>query len=116
MIQRDYGDYIQDIFQSINDIESFIKNSSPEQFLVDKKTSLAVCRSLEIIGEAAKQIPENVRQQYPNIPFKKLAGLRDKLIHAYHEIDHRVIWDIITNDLPPIKPAIKKLLDQFPSL
>ena len=78
MKEREYKDYIQDILDSINDIKTFVREINFEQFKNDKKTINAVVRSIEIIGEAAKKIPEALKNKYPDIPWKKMTGMRDE--------------------------------------
>ena len=78
---RDIRDFMFDISDSISDLRSFVSNMTFEDFTADRKTVNAVIRSLEIIGEATKKIPVEIRQQYPLVPWKKIAGMRDKLIH-----------------------------------
>jgi uncharacterized protein with HEPN domain len=87
---RDYRDYIQDILDSINDIESFILDMKFAGFVSDKKTINAVVRSVEVIGEAAKKIPKSLKDKYTDIPWKEMAGTRDKLIHEYYGIDENI--------------------------
>ena len=72
----------------------------------DDKTSSAVIRKLEIIGEAAKHVPDDIRKLYPSIPWKSIAGMRDKLIHAYFGIDRELVWDVITTKLPSMKKVL----------
>ena len=79
--------YLKDINESIESIENFIEEMTQEQFEDDDKTSSAVIRKLEIIGEASKYIPEVIRNKYTEIPWKEMAGMRDKLIHAYSKVD-----------------------------
>lgn len=81
MKKKDYQDYIQDILDSIKEIDDFLKDLSFEEFKQDKKTINAVIRSLEVAGEAAKKIPKSLRSKYSDIPWTKIAGMRDKLIH-----------------------------------
>jgi len=95
MRKRDYRDYIKDIIDSINDIESFTENMTFEDFAKDKKTINAVIRSIEVIGEAAKNIPKKLRDKYPYIPWKKMAGMRDKMIHEYFGVDIKILWKTI---------------------
>jgi len=90
-MKRELRDYIKDILDSISDIESFVGGMDFNIFIGDKKTINAVIRSLEIMGEASKKIPEELRAKYPGIPWKRLAGMRDKLIHEYHGIDLEIV-------------------------
>lgn len=113
MRRRDYRDYLQDIIDAINDIEDFTKNMCFEEFANDKKTINGVIRSLEIIGEAAKNIPKSVRNRHPLIPWKKMAGMRDKLIHEYFGIDIKILWKTIKKDIPPLKPLIQDILESL---
>ena len=83
MIKRVYTDYVQDMLDSINDIENFIEGMNFDDFKNDRKTINAVIRSIEVIGEASKKIPKSIRERHPDIPWKKIAGMRDKLIHEY---------------------------------
>lgn len=109
-MKHEYLDYVQDILDSMNDIETFIAGISFEKFLDDKKTINAVIRSLEVIGEAAKNIPENIKNKHPEVPWKKMAGMRDKLIHEYSGIDESIVWKVAKDELPPIKSFIEKIL------
>ena len=103
--------YLKDINDSIKSIEKFIKNMSFEQFISDDKTSSAVIRKLEIIGEATKKIPKNVQEKYPQIPWKDIAGMRDKLIHAYSDVDLKLVWKTIQIRVPELKSFLEKMLE-----
>ena len=109
MIQKVYRDYIQDMIEAINDIESFVAGLSFEQFMNDKKTVNAVIRSFEVMGEAAKNLPEAIVSQTKAVPWKKIAGMRDKLIHEYFGVDLETVWQTIKEDLPIVKPLIMRL-------
>lgn len=113
MKNRQYEDFIQDIFDSITDIEKFIIDTDYNSFSKDRKTIFAVVRAIEIIREATKNIPISVRNKYPNVPWKKMAGMRDRLIHAYFNIDLEILWKVITEDIYIFKPLIRQIIDDM---
>lgn len=109
---RDISDYIEDIVNAIAEIGEFTSGMTFESFSADRKTVNAVIRSLEVLGEATKHIPENFRNKYPDIPWRKMAGMRDVLIHDYMGVDLRAVWKVAMERLPElaimmesIKPA-----------
>jgi len=110
---RLYGDYIQDMINSIQEIEEFVSGLSFEEFREDRKTINAVIRSFEVLGEASKKITKRTREQYHDIPWKQIAGMRDKLIHEYFGIDLEIVWETIKQDLPGLKPLIEKLKQEL---
>lgn len=107
---REIRDFIFDIQESIADIRRFVTDMTFDNFASDRKTTNAVIRSLEIIGEAVKKIPEDVRQQYPKVPWKEIAGMRDKLIHDYFGVDLGIVWETIANDLNDLDKAVLDFL------
>jgi len=107
-MKRVWGDYIVDILSAIAEVQEFTRGMNYQVFIRDRKTINAVIRSLEIMGEAAKRIPEEIRNKYPDIPWKRMAGMRDKLIHEYAGVDLETVWDVITEELPPLKPLLEK--------
>jgi uncharacterized protein with HEPN domain len=107
---RDFKVYLDDILEAIEKIQKFTQSFSFETFKTDPKTFDAVVRNLEIIGEAIKNIPESIRNQHLEVEWKKIAGLRDILIHAYFGIDPEIIWDIVQNKLPVLEKQVRKLL------
>lgn len=108
--RRDYWDYIRDIQDAINDIEDFVKAYNLDKFLKDKKTINAVVRSFEIIGEAVKKIPAEIRRKNKSIPWKEMAGMRNILIHEYFGINIKVIWKTVQKDIPNLKILINNML------
>lgn len=111
-MSRDYRVYLDDIVAAIDKIAEFTKGMSQEQFLEDLKTFDAVIRNLEIVGEAVKKIPKEVRCQYAEIEWRKVASLRDLLIHEYFAVDTDIIWDVVMNKLPSLRQDVRKILAQ----
>ena len=108
---RDYEVYLEDILPATTKIRQYTAGLSPAAFAGDAKTLDAVVRNLEVIGEAAKTIPEAIRAQHPEVEWKKLVGLRNILIHEYFGIDAELIWDIIQNKLATLEKQIRAMLD-----
>jgi len=106
-------DYVEDIIDAMNDAMSFVEGMKYEDVVKDRKTIYAVVRALEIIGEAVKRIPDLVRNRYPQIPWKDMAGMRDKLIHVYFGVDIRRVWKTVEEDLLDLKPLFEKILKDF---
>jgi len=112
-MKRTYRDYILDILTSIQEIEEFVEGMNFEDFVEDRKTVNAVIRSLEVMGEAVKKIPLEIREKYQEIPWKYIAGMRDKLIHEYHGVDLEIVWEVIEKEIPPLKPKFEKILEEL---
>ena len=108
---RDYKVYLDDILEASTKIRNYTSGLTLEGFKNDTKTLDAVVRNLEVIGEAAKKVPDDVRSRYPDIEWKKIAGLRDILIHEYFGIDVNIIWDILKNKLPQLDEQVRKILE-----
>jgi len=109
---RNHQIYLKDILSAINSIEKFVEGMSFEDLKNDDKTSSAVIRKLEIIGEATKNIPKDIQNKNPQIPWKEMAGMRDKLIHFYFGVDHNLVWNTIKKRIPKIKPFIENILKE----
>lgn len=112
-MQRALNTYIEDIVTAINKIEKYIFGMTKEDLLSDELIQDAVVRNLEVIGEAVKKIPEDVCSNYEYIPWRKISGLRDILIHEYFGINMNIIWDVIENKLPQLKAVMDKLYDDY---
>jgi len=112
-MKEEFLDYVEDIIGAMNDALSFVKDMEYDVFLRDKKTIYAVNRALEIIGEATKNIPAFVKNRYPQIPWKKMAGMRDKVIHEYFGVDLKRVWSTVKKDIPDLKPLFEKILSDF---
>ena len=112
---RDFLDYLDDVLQNMEKVEVFTKGMSFEEFKQDEKTAFAVIRALEVIGEAVKRIPSNICDNYPDIPWKDIAGMRDVLIHDYFGVDLQTVWETIKKNIPSIKPSIEKIIDDLKS-
>ena len=104
---RDYKVYLDDILGAIEKNQDFTRDSDKDSFARDVKTFDAVIRNLEVIGEAAKRIPEDIRSKFTNIPWKEICGLRDVLIHQYFGVESETLWDIVQNELPLLKRQIQ---------
>ena len=107
---RDYRLYLQDILDASQKIEDYTADYGLESFKADSKTLDAVIRNLEIIGEAAKRIPEDVRRRLTEIDWKRIAGLRDILAHAYFGVDPEIIWDIIKSEMPALRAGLERFI------
>lgn len=105
--------FIKDMISSMDSIEEFVKGMTLEQLMKDDKTSSAVIRKFEIIGEAAKHIPETLKDNHTGISWKSMVGMRDRLIHAYFGIDYKLVWSAIKTDIPEVKPKLQKILDEL---
>jgi uncharacterized protein with HEPN domain len=104
--------YLQDVAESCDKILRFTAGLSQSDLIGDEKTYDAVVRNLEIIGEAAKHISEDLRRQMPDIEWRKAAGLRDMLAHAYFGIDNDILWDVVQNKVPQLAKATGAFLDR----
>lgn len=108
---RDHRVYLKDILSSISKIEEYIGDFKLEDLIKDSMRVDAVVRNLEIIGEAAKHIPEDVKEMYSFVDWRKISGLRDILIHEYFGVDFDILWDIVKNKIPVLKKDTKKILE-----
>jgi uncharacterized protein with HEPN domain len=103
--------YIADILENIATMEEMIAGFEYESFVSNTEKKYAVVRCIEIVGEAVKSVPEELKLKHPQIPWKRMAGMRDKLIHAYRGVDYRLVWVVATVDLPALVPHLRRIHD-----
>ena len=111
--ERVYIDYIQDMLVSAEKAINFVGNMNYDQFSEDDKTTFAVIRAIEVIGEASKKVPNEIRDSYSEIPWREIAGTRDKLIHEYFGVNLSVVWRTVRDDLPLLAKQLRTVLDDF---
>lgn len=111
-MRRDHTLFLKDILDAIASIESFVGGMTLNEFLQDDKTQSAVVRKLEIIGEATKQLPEPIRQRYPDVPWSSMARMRDRLAHGYWSVDNEIVWKVVQEELPVIKPHLVAIYER----
>lgn len=107
---RNYRLYLKDIFEAMGAVQTFVEGMNFDAFIADDKTTSAVVRKLEIIGEATKNVPEEIRQKYPQVPWKQMAGMRDWIIHGYFAVNYFVVWETTVELIPPLQPIIAQIL------
>ncbi len=105
--------YLEDIIEAIRKIHSYTSLLSFEEFCADERTVDAVIRNLIVIGEAVKNIPEDIRKTESEIEWRKIAGLRDFVAHAYFNVSSQIVWDVIQTKLLPLSDAAARLLNEI---
>ena len=111
--KKDPKIFLEHILESIGEIEKYTKNISKKRFFDSVMIQDAAVRRLEIIGEAVKNLPTSFKNRYPKIPWKKIAGTRDILIHEYFGVNVDLVWKIVNKNIPQLKKQISKLLEEF---
>ena len=106
---REYKLFLSDILKATNKVQTFTEGLTFEEFSEDELIIDAVVRNLEIIGEAVKRVPESITSKRPDVEWKKIAGLRDILIHAYFGLDMEIIWDLIRNEVPLLQRVVNEI-------
>jgi uncharacterized protein with HEPN domain len=103
-------EYLKHILKEVDYLLIETRVLDASEFLKDETKMRAFARSLEIIGEAAKQVEQNYRELHPDVDWKAMAGMRDRLIHHYFGVDYEIVWDVVTNEIPKLKLQIEQLL------
>ena len=111
-MKREYRDYLQDMLDSAERALNFVQGMEYDEFFEDDKSNYAVMRALEVIGEAAAKIPEDLRQANPEIPWREITAMRNKLMHEYFGANLEVVWKTVQEDLPIIIPVLHKMLKE----
>ena len=110
-MSREYSLYLNDILEAIGRIERYTRGMDYEGFLADDLVQDGVIRNLMVIGEAVKLIPEPLKRKHADISWRKIAGMRDILIHAYFGIHNEIVWDVVKNKIPELQVAVRQMLD-----
>lgn len=111
--KREYIDYLQDMVEAADKAAQFVKDVDFEAFCKNEEKVFAVIRALEIIGEAARNIPKSIRDRYVEVPWDDIIGMRNKVIHGYFGVDLEVIWKTIDQDLPPLQNTLARIFEDL---
>jgi len=105
--------YLAEMLESMEKIERYVSGISYEEFVKQEQLIDAVERNIEKIGEAAAAVPDDIRNRYPEVPWKTIVGLRNKVIHHYFAVDHEVIYQIATKNIPETKETIARVIREY---
>jgi len=105
--------YLQHMLDAISDIEKFVENVTQDAFFKNKEKQYAVLRALEIIGQATKNLSKGLKGKHHEVPWRDIAGMRDKLIHEYFGVNLELVWETIRNNLPELKKQIDRILKEI---
>ncbi len=112
-MSNEFLDHVEDILDAMEKAEILLEGVTFDRFEADFRINFAVVRALEIIGEATKRLPKELRQRYPELPWRGMAGMRDRIIHGYDTVDLQIVWDVVRGDIPQIKPRIQQILSDY---
>lgn len=106
-------DYLDDILDGVEKIKRYTREMTYEEFVDDSKTVDAVLRNFEVIGEVAKNVPDEIRQEYDDVPWSEMTGMRDKLIHGYATVELQIVWTTIQEEVPILGAQIESVRDEI---
>ena len=109
----EFLDYVEDILDAMDKAEILLEDVTFEEFEADFRINFAVVRALEIVGEATKRLPMSLRYDYPDIPWKDMAGMRDRITHGYDNVNFRNVWNTVKKRIPIVKPQIRQILTDY---
>lgn len=112
---RDYPEFLKDMLLEAQLAQEFVAGVDYDSFLANAEKQRAVVRCIEVIGEAARNIPPPIRQRYPEVDWKKITGMRDRLIHGYAGMSLEIVWSVAKEDLPRLQEQIEKILQEIDS-
>jgi len=112
-MSTEFLDHIEDMLDAMDKAQALVEGVTCEQFETDFRINFAVVRALEIVGEAAKRLPADLRERYPEIPWRGMAGMRDRIIHGYDTVNLRIVWDVVDRDIPTIKAQLERVLGDY---
>ncbi len=115
MQHRDWKVRIDDILDAIGKIQRYTKGMTRQSFSADSMIIDAVARNIEIIGEAARHVPADIRERYPGVPWADMRGMRNVVAHDYSRVDVDILWDTLERNLPPLVPLLREILEREPS-
>jgi uncharacterized protein with HEPN domain len=115
-VKRNIGLYVDDMCAAADAIADYSRGLTREAFETDRRTVDAVVRNLEVLGEAAKHIPTEIRAQHPGIDWRGMTGMRDVLIHDYFDVDEDILWEVVSQRIPALREALPQLRAAYPKV
>jgi uncharacterized protein with HEPN domain len=112
-MSRRQEQYLRDILDAMEAAESFVEDVTFDELESDQRTQFALQRAFEIIGEATKQLDDELRSEYSGVPWRDMAGMRDKLIHGYFAVELEIVWETVHKDFSRVKPKIQRVLTEL---